>query len=518
MTKKTTHLHHSLVVLLSIIGLSLSWSTQFARAQSSASDIGRSIGEDAQKEAKATFEDFLMNNNINFYNPDSQTQCAIEPMSQTSKGITQKGNGATGNRDYKGEPIIREEYMNTIKKNQSVYEEASKQTKVPWQIFAVLHLRESVLADFNPPNGQGIYQNSLAEGGPYPEGKVSDQEFLRQTVFAGERLVAMANEKGIMDLIEKGDPDAIKKLFFRYNGEADEYKDQAYRLGFKEGYEGSPYVMNFADEKRDPTVNTTGWGQIKRDYGRIEFPANGDHGAFVMYAALAGIPSTGGSSKCIGDRLGSRAGANGWETTGPNAMAVYYQDAPSPAVAFGKAVASAVGEFLGNSIDFSSKPYGVGTIKECGCGPTSMAMAAATLNLDASITPETMAKFYYENGYQYDGCGSDNAGVLSSDTALAKEFNLEFIQLGTDVTKAAEAVKRGSFVYISFNAGGYFGGPYGHLMLIRGVTDSGNFLFADPWKNWGGKGQDKTMNNEGFPASEFQSQIIYMVEVRSKKG
>lgn len=54
--------------------------------------------------------------------------------------------------------------------------------------------------------------------------------------------------------------------------------------------EGSPYVMNRADAKRDPTVEPTKsnntWGQIKVDYGKIEYNANLDYGAYVLYEAL----------------------------------------------------------------------------------------------------------------------------------------------------------------------------------------------------------------------------------------
>jgi hypothetical protein len=64
--------------------------------------------------------------------------------------------------------------------------------------------------------------------------------------------------------------------------------------------EGSPYVMNKADAKRDPNKAPYGtWGQIKRDYGPIEYPANQDHGAYVMFVALHG--GSIGDSGCGGE-------------------------------------------------------------------------------------------------------------------------------------------------------------------------------------------------------------------------
>ena len=77
--------------------------------------------------------------------------------------------------------------------------------------------------------------------------------------------------------------------------------DQARRLGFKFGRDGSPYVMNKYDDIRHPDKNSDGWGQVKKDFGPVEFPANQDAGAFVIYRdimALAGTP--------IGDVSGVR--------------------------------------------------------------------------------------------------------------------------------------------------------------------------------------------------------------------
>lgn len=452
-------------------------------------EIGRQLGERSQRTAKEVMDDYMQSNDIRFYDPNDTSECLIQPGSATSGGITRSGNGANGNLDYKGRQIIRDDKMEKIRNNQPIYEEASKRTNIPWQILAVVHIRESNLADFNPPNGQGIYQNSLGEGGPYPEGPVSDAEFLRQTIFAAERLKSMAVDKKINDLVEKGDPEAIKQLFFVYNGTADAYTDQAFRLGFDKGYEGSPYVMNIADEKRDPEVNKTTWGQIKVDYGKIEFPAHGDYGAFIMYAALAGIPTSSSSSSslaCIGARLGSRAGALGWAVTGANAMQVYYQDEG----------------------EYATKGFGALTIKTHGCGPTSAAMAIATLNNDPSINPANMAQFFYDNGAL-----TDVGTHFFIWDKVAEKYGVTFTNLENDLSKAADAVKRGSFVIISAD-GCPFACAGGHILLIRGVTESGKFLIADPNKNWA-TDSNKTFNEEGYEIkSAASSGIQYMWEIR----
>jgi hypothetical protein len=77
-------------------------------------------------------------------------------------------------------------------------------------------------------------------------------------------------------------------------------------LGFTEeeaeNGEGSPYVMNRADAKRDPTVEPTKsngtWGQIKVDYGPIEYPANSDYGAYIYYVAAGGGSFSNDKGEC----------------------------------------------------------------------------------------------------------------------------------------------------------------------------------------------------------------------------
>ena len=47
--------------------------------------------------------------------------------------------------------------------------------------------------------------------------------------------------------------------------------------------EGSPYVMNRYDKKREPSDS---WGQITGNEGSIQYPANNDFGAYVYYKAI----------------------------------------------------------------------------------------------------------------------------------------------------------------------------------------------------------------------------------------
>jgi hypothetical protein len=206
------------------------------------------------------------------------------------------------NKDYAGRDLFTAQELAKIKANQPIYEEAAKDANIPWQLLAVVHYRESSLERLNLKNGQGVFQFLDKRGGPYPTGPVSEAEFLRQAKIAAHNLVDDAkndNYPGHKDLNVNSDAETIKDTLFSYNGRARVYVRQAASLGYDantKGYEGSPYVMNIADAKRDPSVNKTTWGQIQTDHGTISYPAGSDYGAFVEYTALTGMPSGGGCS------------------------------------------------------------------------------------------------------------------------------------------------------------------------------------------------------------------------------
>lgn len=240
----------------------------------------------------------LFSSGINYFNvADSGMYCTEETLPAVS--------GAT-NTDYAGKQVIPDAQMKKIEENAPFYIAAADKYDLPWQILAVIHIRETTLGRSNPSNGQGIYQFLNKNGGPYPAGAVDDAEFQRQTDYLANMVkndYVTRNYPNNRTLTkENASPETIKDLFFSYNGRSAKYSQQATVAGYDpatQGYEGSPYVMNKADSKRDPNVNKTTWGQVKRDKGPVEFPANQGYGAFVMYAALSGIQVTSsGSASC----------------------------------------------------------------------------------------------------------------------------------------------------------------------------------------------------------------------------
>lgn len=206
-------------------------------------------------------------------------------------GSSSDGGICGTNQNYAGAKVWTDAELKAIEANERFYQAAGEQYNIPWQIIAAIHKRESNLVRNNPSNGQGVYQfYSAAEraacaGGVFTPGKISDEQFQIQTNCMAKRLKEVYG-KGL-DLSKDND---IKRLFYNYNSGnngSSAYNTQALRLGFtleeaRRG-EGSPYVMNRYDAKREPSGS---WGQIKTDGGRISYPANNDFGAFVYYKAI----------------------------------------------------------------------------------------------------------------------------------------------------------------------------------------------------------------------------------------
>lgn len=204
------------------------------------------------------------------------------------------------NKDYEGNQILTDDQLTKITNYKPLYEKIVQGTKVPWQIMATLHYLENGLSRTTSHDGlcnggqcsNGIFQVINKQ---YPAGiEVDDDMFVQMGKDALEEL------RGITQETDFKNDDEVKLFFFTYNGKAGKYIQQARDLGFSEteanNGEGSPYVMNRADRQRDPNYNKTTWGQIKHDFGPLEYPANQHYGAFIIYQVLGGGGSTTGCS------------------------------------------------------------------------------------------------------------------------------------------------------------------------------------------------------------------------------
>ena len=212
------------------------------------------------------------------------------------------------NKLYNGDPILTQAEINAINENKPFYEKSAAKYNIPWQLIATLHWREHGSARSNPSNGQGAYQlYSYTNGGTndnafLPAGPISDDEFQRQT-----DIVAQLIRDNYGAGLNLQTDDGVKTFFFGYNGKASAYIAQARSMGFSEAEaqrgEGSPYVMNLADERRDSRKNPN-WKQIRTDGGPM-VTAETRPGAFLVYAFLGGATGWG---NCICD--GSSIGGN----------------------------------------------------------------------------------------------------------------------------------------------------------------------------------------------------------------
>jgi len=248
------------------------------------------------------------------------------------------------NKDYAGNPILNEEQLKQIAANQPFYEKAAKKAAIPWQIIAVIHLREFGLKKSGPSNGYGPYQITPSA---YPIGPYSDEQFQDATDKAAVFMKAKADGRDLTN------PENVKYIFFAYNGTAGSYKTQAKRLGFNDTQadngDGSPYVVNRLDQKRDasvePTKSNNTWGQIKQDYGSIVYPANLDYGAYVVYTAITGGLSGGECSTGLAE--------GGMDLDAAKAFMETYKTAPDSIDYIGGAGRDCSGGPLANCVSFS---------------------------------------------------------------------------------------------------------------------------------------------------------------------
>lgn len=212
--------------------------------------------------------------------------------------------------------------LQAVSDNKPFYVSASNSTGVPWEMLAAIHYRETSFSHTNPWNGQGIFQFVNGDGGPYPPGPVSDDEFVRQLTFMANRVQNDYVFRGSLNYTKRklvpNEPDAfrVQDTLFSYNGRANVYAQQAADYGFSptlSPYEGSPYVMNRFDCPR------LSMGMITRDYGNLD-GVDQRYGAFTLYARLKGdsyqqsLPSWLGNSPTRNTVINSQAhvGFVGW--------------------------------------------------------------------------------------------------------------------------------------------------------------------------------------------------------------
>ncbi len=181
-------------------------------------------------------------------------------------------------------------FNSKIESNKPAYIGVMNETGVPWEMLAAIHYRETNFGRSNPSNGQGIFQFVNGDGGPYPPGPVSDEEFYRQLKFMANKLQddyvwrgSVPRERRRLQASEQNIV-LVKDTLFSYNGRAGAYATQAEHFGYNrttQPYEGSPYVMNRFDCKR------ARMGIITSDGGAMN-STDTRYGTFTVFARLRG--------------------------------------------------------------------------------------------------------------------------------------------------------------------------------------------------------------------------------------
>lgn len=221
-------------------------------------------------------------NGIYFWNPDGHIS------------------SCTGdNRNYAGAQVWTDSEMGAIEANRPFYEAAATQYDISWQVLAVIHSQETSLQRYNPASSwdinksEGAYQlHSWAVSGRvnYPvKSSLTDEEFMQQTMDAAQFITESYSD------LDLSTDEGVMEVLFRFNGTAPQYKQKALNMGFTQEEanrgEGSVYVMNRFDERRDPTsANMSSYwpGRFEDDGVYVEGSTTYVFGTFVKYAALGG--------------------------------------------------------------------------------------------------------------------------------------------------------------------------------------------------------------------------------------
>ena len=130
-----------------------------------------------------------------------------------------------------------------------------------------------------------------------------------------------------------------------------------------------------------------------------------------------------------------------------------------------------------NQLDerWANEKYGkTDTIGVAGCGPTALAIAISNLTGEET-DPVEVAEWSYENGYVCEGSGS----YISLIPNAAEHFGLSVEKLGKSSAEEIKQHLEDGKMIIAIMGAGHFTNT-GHFIVLRGVTDDGKILVADP--------------------------------------
>ena len=122
---------------------------------------------------------------------------------------------------------------------------------------------------------------------------------------------------------------------------------------------------------------------------------------------------------------------------------------------------------------YRDAPYAGTTVREAGCGPTSLAMVYIALTGKTDKDPAAMAAFSEAGGYVEGGL---TAWRLMTDGAA--ELGLSSHEVPADAGRLAAELAEGHPVICSVRPGDFT--DTGHFLVVAGVADNGELVIHDP--------------------------------------
>ena len=116
--------------------------------------------------------------------------------------------------------------------------------------------------------------------------------------------------------------------------------------------------------------------------------------------------------------------------------------------------------------------YAGENIGMAGCGPTAVAMVVSSL-IGETVTPKEIASWSAANGYAAHNQGSYHSLIPNA----AEHYGLT-VTSGNDPDTLRKALQEGKLAIAIMGPGNFT--PSGHFIVLRGITDDGSILVADP--------------------------------------
>ena len=210
--------------------------------------------------------------------------------------------------------------------------------------------------------------------------------------------------------------------------------------------------LDYSASVTDRVLNISIWDLTPEAYmNRLGFSSEEKKWAELLYSVMAEDQST------------SITDTDGTGYYGTDYGDITFSNAATPVVYYNQTDAR-----------WGNKPYGkTSTIGRAGCGPTALAIAVASLT-NNKVTPYDVAQWSVANGGLCEGSGSYHSLIPNG----GRHYGLTVTSIGRDGKKLVEALQSGKLV-IAIMSKGHFTSS-GHFIVLRGVTEDGKILVADP--------------------------------------